>query len=900
MRCSNPLLAAALVLLAALAASEAGAQDRSVAFVDVSLVPMDSARAVPGQTVVVRDGRIVALGPATATAVPEGAEVIDGRGRYLMPGLADMHVHLTHPEAGGYYHEDNGASFDLLLAHGVTTVRNMWGTPGLLALRDSVRAGLVLGPHVTTTGPFVEGRPGTLPGLWSVAELGDDPFIIRVRTEADGRAAAHHHADVGYDYVKVRDRIPAAAYRGLVDEAARLGLPVVGHAPRTVGLGAVLTRGHQGSIEHVAPFAGLAERSDSPARSAEQWYDRVWGTYAHNDPERVGLLAEIAAASRVWVTPTLFTSEWYSGPQPDMLARLQDPDVLRYTSAAQRDSWREYAEGFATSYARWGLDMEAERAFGLRMVQALDSTGARLLLGTDATPAMGIQGLSVHEELALMVEAGLTPFAALRTATVNAQTYLREVGRGSSSGIVRAGEPADLVLLDANPLDDITNARRVRGVVTRGQWLNRADLDGMLADAETRYREPAPEAAPDFGARTPRTNPDAPAVAYVGGLWYEIGDGDGRFVARDTTWAEGGVFVAARPANWQPEAGRVVDLGDRHVVPPFADAHVHRVEGEWAVGWVVKDHLEAGTFYVKNLNNIARYARQLAPHINRPGGIDVSFAHGGITAPGAHPLPLYARLAESVYRDLDSDSLDGVVAWGVATVEDLERRWPEILAERPNHIKLLLLDHESGQGLWPDVFRRAVGLAREAGLRTSVHVDTAADLALAVDAGADEAAHMPPMFGAGERSAISEALAARMAARGFVVTPTASVAQARDFEGKEDGQAQRAENVRRLLDAGVFVAMGTDGSATSAIGEAETLVEIGAMTPTEALYSLTQTGPRSVFPGRAIGRLAPGYEASFLALACDPAADLACARRIERRVKQGAPLPEPERASGLD
>ena len=461
-----------------------------VAFVGVSLVPMDSARVVPDQTVVVEGGRIIAVGPAPQTAVPDGAEVVDGRGRYLMPGLADMHVHLTHPEPGGYYHESNRASFDLLLANGVTTVRNMWGSPGLLALRDSVAAGLVLAPRFTTTGPFVEDRDGDLPGPWSLSELESNPLTLHVRTEADGRAVARYHADAGYDYVKVRDRIPAAAYRGLTDEAARLGLPVVGHAPWAVGLGAVLTQGRQSSVEHFAPFAGLAERSDSPARSAEEWYDRVWGTYAHDDPERVSLLAQLTAASRVWATPTLFVSEWYGGPQPDMLARLRDPDVVRYTSAAQRESWREYAEGFATNYARWGLDMEAERAFGLRMVRALDGAGARLLLGTDATPAFGVQGMAVHEELVLMVEAGLTPFAALRTATVNAQTYLRESGFSTSSGTVRVGEPADLVLLGANPLDDIGHARQIEAVVIRGRYLDRARLDGLLVEAERASRSP--------------------------------------------------------------------------------------------------------------------------------------------------------------------------------------------------------------------------------------------------------------------------------------------------------------------------------------------------------------------------------------------------------------------------
>ena len=350
------------------------------------------------------------------------------------------------------------------------------------------------------------------------------------------------------------------------------------------------------------------------------------------------------------------------------------------------------------------------------LYRRLAAAGVPLAFGADS------YGMTAADEAAYAVEVGgLTPAQALRAWSVDTPQAIvpdRAVGR------LADGFEASLLALTCDPTADFACTDRI----------------------VRREKHGTP-----VGPPVPRLNPDAAPTAYVGGLWYEVGDGDGQFVARDTTWAEGGVFV-----DGPLRATRVVDLGDQYVVPPFADAHVHRVEGPWALDWVVRDHLDAGTFYVKNLNNIARYARMIADDVNRPDGIDVAFAHGGITAPGAHPLPLYARLAESVYRDLDPDSLDGVAAWGVATVEDLERRWPEILAERPDHVKLLLLDHEGGQGLRPDVFRRAVGLAHAVGLRTSVHVDTAADLALAVDAGADEAAHMPPMFGAGERSAISE------------------------------------------------------------------------------------------------------------------------------------------------
>ncbi len=460
----------------------------ATAYVDVTVVALDSARAVPGQSVVVEGDRIVAVGPTATVQVPAGARVVDGRGRFLMPGLADMHAHLAMPGTE-YFPMDNRATFALMLAHGVTQIRNLWGTTGLLALRDSVEAGQVLGPRIWTTGPFVIARPDTLNEPWSPSELGMDDEYLLAGTEADGRAAARYHVEAGYDFVKVHNLTSAAAYRGLVLEAERLGLPVVGHAPWAVGLASVLTGGRQNSLEHYDTFAGLAQASEAPSRTASEWYDRVFGPYRSIEPERLALLAELAAASRVWFVLTVIVSEWYSGPQPKMIAHLDNPLLARYTSLAQRASWREYAEGWATNYATWGVDMSLERPFALSLVRALHDAGARLLIGSDAPATMVPPGIGVHDEMALWAEAGIPALDVLRAATTRPARYLQEVGLADGPSGLEVGAPADLVLLRCDPLLDVANARDIEAVMTRGRLLDRADLDRMLADVEARYAE---------------------------------------------------------------------------------------------------------------------------------------------------------------------------------------------------------------------------------------------------------------------------------------------------------------------------------------------------------------------------------------------------------------------------
>lgn len=406
----------------------------------------------------------------------------------------------------------------------------------------------------------------------------------------------------------------------------------------------------------------------------------------------------------------------------------------------------------------------------------------------------------------------------------------------------------------------------------------------------------APDAKhPETLGLVPRLHPGAPTAAYTNALWYRA-DGSG-FDAGER-YAIDGVFVRERPMR----VDTVLDLGGAYVVPPFGEAHNHNVDGFWTAG-TAQRYLDEGTFYHKNPNDIAAFVTDTL--FNRPERLDVVFAHAGVSIAGGHPEGLYSRMAER--QGLDPDSLDGVAFIAAPTVEALEARWPELMAMRPGAVKLYALYHDrpagrESAGLAPEVLRRAVELTHAAGLRAVVHVETAADLALAVDAGADEAAHLPGYFWARGLGAddyrISDALAARMAEAGFVVATTTAVTEgmvARGVPPERNAAAQRlqAENLRRLADAGVPLAVGTDAYEHTARQEVRALDALGVFSAAELVRMWTETPRRAIFPDRAIGRLSAGYEASFVALGCDPTAELPCVDAIRQRVKQGAILGAP-------
>ena len=418
-----------------------------VAITDVSVVDVERGRLLADQTVVIRDGRIVALGAAASVPVPADADVVDGTDRFLTPGFADMHVHL--------YTEGDLLTY---VANGVTTVRNMAGDSTHLAMRRRVAAGLVVGPRIVTAGPVVEAAPLSHPDN----ALLEDP--ARARAELARQRAA------GYDFVKVYNHLARPVYDSVVAAAEGLGMSVAGHVPLSVGLdGALAAR--QRSIEHLRGYVRELLPDAPPAASDTSFRD--WSVaWNRIDTTRIAPLVARTVAAGVWNCPTFAFTVHELSPAAEHARLLARPE-LRYLSLQGLP-----ADRATTSYLRQFTDADfAATQRGLAgqfaLLRALDAAGAGLLVGTDSW----LSGYAYADELELLARAGLAPARVLRMATVDAARFL---GEPAEWGSVAVGRRADLVLLDGDPLVDIANARRVRAVVAGGRLLRREDLDRML------------------------------------------------------------------------------------------------------------------------------------------------------------------------------------------------------------------------------------------------------------------------------------------------------------------------------------------------------------------------------------------------------------------------------------
>ncbi len=524
-----PLFAATMcpmrLLPLLLAAASAFAED--IAFVDVTVVPMDRNRVLEHQTVVVRDGRIAAVG---AEKPPEGATVIDGRGRFLMPGLADLHVHC-------WYEEE----LLLFLANGVTTVRNLWGKPMHLRWRDEIERGSRLGPAFFTTGDITDGRPPVWQGSTGVG------------TAEEARAVVVAQARDGFREVKIYDRLTLEAYEAVLDEARTRGMRVTGHVPAAVGIDRAL--GRQDCIEHLDGYFHLFTRWDE--------------TLAKD-------LARRTAGAGTWNCPTLVVYERFVAP--DDAEGLRARPEMRYVPprlAATWDPRRDFrfkdrrAEDFR-GLAAWN---GRRRAF----VKLLHGAGAPLVLGTDAGNPFVVAGWSAHEELALLVAAGLTPFEAVSTATRSAAEYL-----GDDAGTVAVGNRADLLLLEGNPLDDVRHAAWPVGVMARGRWLPAEEIGRKLDEVVASY------AAPKDRFRDMSDLPKGDLVRFEV-LWNDLVVGEERFVIVP---GEGGSrTIHAQQVNDPPWSEKKTC----RVGPGLDDGRVVRTDGTlaaWAASWRLLNALE--------------------------------------------------------------------------------------------------------------------------------------------------------------------------------------------------------------------------------------------------------------------------------------------------------------------
>jgi len=416
-----------------------------VAFIDVNIVPMDSERVLQHQSVIVSDDRIVHIGPVSDVEVPTGALKIAGDGGYLMPGLADMHVHAF---------KENLLTY---VANGVTTVRFMDGHPNILAWRDQIAEGQLLGPTIYTAGPTIDGPPE------------EDDNVVETFEEAV-RIVAEQSA-AGYDFVKVYNDVPRLAYEGLITAAKKHGLPVVGHVPFEAGLAGAFAAG-QKSIEHLRGYIFELITTDAPVRPGEAVRSRALA-WNYADRSKFSLLARMTRDAGVWNCPTLVDMQHWTLPSEEYEKLFSRPEV-RFLSHRSRQWLRDRSEGWLGAFSEADFE-SARKALEIKkeFVGALHNAGAGILLGTDDW----MRGFSVHEELQNLVDAGLTPFKAISAGTRDAAEFL---GASREFGTITPGKRADFILLNANPLEDVENVARRRGVMVRGTWIPEDKLRQML------------------------------------------------------------------------------------------------------------------------------------------------------------------------------------------------------------------------------------------------------------------------------------------------------------------------------------------------------------------------------------------------------------------------------------
>ena len=375
---------------------------------------------------------------------------------------------------------------------------------------------------------------------------------------------------------------------------------------------------------------------------------------------------------------------------------------------------------------------------------------------------------------------------------------------------------------------------------------------------------------------------DRAVYRFVNGLWF-----DGRAFVPKTFYSVNGVLRAAHGGR----VDREFDLKGRFVVPPFAEAHNHHFMEGMDYRAQIRDYLARGIFYAKNPNTIQKLTDPVRPSVNNPESVDVTFANGGLTATGGHPVQIYDFLARrGVIPGWTKEMMNGQAYFIIDSEADLEKSWPLIMAGKPDFIKTYLEHSEEyerrkddpkfyGQrGLDPSLLRKIVARAHHERLRVSVHVNTATDFRAAVAAGADEIAHLPL-----ERLTGADA---RAAARRRVVVVTTTLSH-RPTSHVKDLDSVHRDNLRLLRRAGVPVVLGTDDNNRTVVEEAENVRRLRAFDDLTLLKLWVEETPRAIFPGRKIGRLADGQEASFIALDGNPVSDFANVRRVSFRFKQG-------------
>ncbi len=488
----------ATVTLLALAPAAVSEAPPPVAIVHVGVIDTKGGPTRTGRTVVVSGGKVALVVPdeAYSPGSPD-AKVIDGRGKFLIPGLWDMHVHATRPE-----------SLKLDIANGVTGVRVMWGNPAMAgfpiphtAWKRQIEAGQMVGPRLVLASNILDGPKPIWPGT------------VALKDEAEARKAVRAAKASGAEFVKVYSLLAPEVFRAIADECKAQGIPFAGHIPTLVSAREASELG-QRSMEHLyGVFASCSPREEEMLRARRAILDESQGEWVAARPKLALVDAQLRDSYRDETAEAFFArlkaNETHQCPTLTVLraiGSLDDPKFIddpriKYIDPFTRLYWNPKSDFRLRSMKP--EDFAAQRkSFGrsLELVGKLNRAGVPILAGTDEGNPYVFPGSGLHDELGLLVKAGMTPLQALQSATIGPARFLR---REEVSGTVEAGKEADLVLLDADPLADIANTTRIHAVFARGKLLDRPALDALLKSVEEMAK--------------PGTRPDAPARP-VGGV----------------------------------------------------------------------------------------------------------------------------------------------------------------------------------------------------------------------------------------------------------------------------------------------------------------------------------------------------------------------------------------------
>jgi imidazolonepropionase-like amidohydrolase len=437
---------------------------------DVTVIDATGAPPQPHRRVIVRDDRIVGIVPREELGKASeklAGTWVDGRGKFLIPGLWDMHVHMVF---GDWFPRAKEITLPLFIANGITGVRDMGGELDVLQQwRKEITTGTLLGPRMVISGPMLDGPQPRFPSS------------VAIKTPENGRRAVDDLKRRGADFIKLQSLIPRDAVFAIADEARKQGITLVGHVPDAVRASEASNAG-QKSFEHlIGIFEGSSPLEDEFIKGAKT-ESKFLSTY---DPARAEGLFALLAKNQTWQCPTLV---WERGGNLIDEKDFAHDSRAKYVPAYWKDvTWKRFTDQVMHEFNT--DDLATRKRFvekELEVVNAMHRAGIPFLAGTDTPPGVYIfPGFSLHEELQRFVAAGFTPMEALQTATLNPAKFL---GMQDRLGTIEEGKLADMVLLDANPLEDIRNTQKIAAVIVNGRYLSRADLDRMLAGVEAAAR----------------------------------------------------------------------------------------------------------------------------------------------------------------------------------------------------------------------------------------------------------------------------------------------------------------------------------------------------------------------------------------------------------------------------